>query len=179
LFGITSGANITGVRLYDAQINAASFAGALVGEAKQGTSITNSYTTGEITSTGANIAIGGLAGRLASVSHINECMSEVTVTASSSNQVGGLVGHNHKATITNAYARENVSGSDMVGGLVGHNQGGTIRYAYATGHITHATDNAGGDTHQGMDNRPSLNIATGIRKPQGNKPQPDLTLTMD
>ena len=58
--------------------------------------------------------------------------------------VGGLVGNNGNATITNCYVVGNVSGNTTVGGLVGNNVIGTISNCFATGSVSGSNDTVGG-----------------------------------
>ncbi|MDD4304461.1 MAG: GLUG motif-containing protein, partial [Patescibacteria group bacterium] len=58
--------------------------------------------------------------------------------------VGGLVGLDTGATITNSYFTGSVSGSSQVGGLVGQNNGGTITNSYFTGSVSGTGDVVGG-----------------------------------
>jgi len=64
----------------------------------------------------------------------------------SSGNVGGLVGRDYNATITNCYATGPVSGGSManVGGLIGYSESTTITNCYATGNV-----NGGGTAHVG------------------------------
>ena len=59
-------------------------------------------------------------------------------------QVGGLVGRNHRGTITASYATSAISGrGSNIGGLVGWNDQGTITASYAMGAVTDRTQVAG------------------------------------
>ncbi len=141
--------------------------GGIVG-VNQGT-ITDSYATGEITST--TPAVGGLVGNLASEGIITNSFADVKVVGGESwvgglaglvsGQIidsyatgsvmgggvhtGGLVGDN-QGTITNSYATGNVDGGDnRVGGLVGRNHSvATITNSFATGNVNGAGDRTGG-----------------------------------
>ena len=62
---------------------------------------------------------------------IENCGAGGSVTASSLDIVGGLVGRN-EGTITNSYATASVNGNDIVGGLVGNNFG-SVQTSYAVG----------------------------------------------
>lgn len=101
--------------------------------------ISNSYATGAVTSTGSNI--GGLVGR-SELSNIEDSYATgaVTGTGSSSARVGGLVGSNEGSTIADSYASGNVAGARGVGGLVGYNDGyesdALITDSYATGAVS-------------------------------------------
>jgi filamentous hemagglutinin family protein len=92
--------------------------------------VSNSYATGPVSGNGN---IGGLVGiNYGTVSNVY-ATGAVTGAESSSSGVGGLVGINVYATVTNAYATGAVSGAAEIGGLVGQNVGGTVNSAYATG----------------------------------------------
>ncbi|MDE1994779.1 MAG: hypothetical protein KGI75_19905, partial [Rhizobiaceae bacterium] len=95
------------------------FVGGLVGYNQDGGTITQSFATGNVTST----------------------------STTSGSLVGGLVGANgytsssSAGTISNSYATGIVTGSSgSIGGLAGQNDG-TITESYATGHVVGLTDN--------------------------------------
>jgi hypothetical protein len=50
--------------------------------------------------------------------------------------LGGLVGENYKAPLTNCYATGNVIGGSVLGGLVGENYEGKVSNCYANGSVT-------------------------------------------
>jgi len=52
------------------------------------------------------------------------------------NDVGGLVGLNNGAAISNSYVSGIVSGSSYVGGLVGYSKGGSISNSYSSASVT-------------------------------------------
>ncbi|MFH1262483.1 MAG: GLUG motif-containing protein [Pseudomonadota bacterium] len=56
--------------------------------------------------------------------------------------LGGLVGYQVAAPITNSYATGAVTGINNVGGLVGYSSSGTIANSYATGVVTGASSGA-------------------------------------
>jgi len=67
----------------------------------------------------------------------------VNVTVTGNFTVGGLVGLNHKGTVSNSYSTGSVSGNDQqVGGLMGSNTG-TVSNSYSTGNVT-GYDSVGG-----------------------------------
>ena len=114
--------------------------GPLVGK-NMGT-VSNSYTSGSVKSTGSYA--GGLVG--SNHGTITSSHSSVTVTDNDSAgtgflYIGGLVEYN-SGTVSNSYATgavsETYSGSadDDVGGLAGWNDGGTITGSHATGAVT-------------------------------------------
>jgi hypothetical protein len=91
--------------------------------------------------TGAKF-VGGLAG-LMSGGTVTRCYSTAKVGKSSSRNVGGLVGANYAATISDSYATGAILGSSPVGGLVGVNAGSTISQSFATGSVTATVQNMG------------------------------------
>jgi hypothetical protein len=108
-------------------------------------SISNSYSTGSVTETGAGGAgAGGLAGE--NGGSITTSWSSATVVGiSASGYVGGLVGENgnvlnYGGSISYSYALGSVSAYGDGGGLVGYNPGypnsGSITQTYATGKVT-------------------------------------------
>ncbi len=65
---------------------------------------------------------------------LGECSSAASVNGD--NFVGGLVGVNNSADITNCYASGNVESTlDKIGGLVGENYKGNLLYCYASGSV--------------------------------------------
>jgi len=86
-------------------------AGGLMGA--NGGSITNSYSTGNISENG------------------------------SGSSIGGLVAYNNRGDITSCYATGQLIGAHNAGGLIGNNRGGNISYSYATGDIQDASTAGG------------------------------------
>ena len=128
LFGYTGEhAETRSVGLSGVNIMAGDNTGGLVGY--NNGSISNSYSTGTVSSTTGH-SIGGLVG--SNDGSISSSYS--TVTADSAiNGVGGLVGANN-GTISNSYATGASSGQNNVGGLAGQNDsGGNISNSYAIG----------------------------------------------
>jgi hypothetical protein len=110
--------------------------GGLVGINAWFSSITDSYTTGNVT--GSNRAIGGLVGYTLDSYSITNCYTTGNVYGAA--DVGGLVGDNsHLSHIINCYTTGNITGSSgsgyRIGGLVGDNYYASIVNCYATGHI--------------------------------------------
>ncbi len=157
LFGYTLGANIRNIGLLNVNISssssgASSFAGGLVGNNNRGSSISNSYSTGNISSSSSfSSAAGGLVG-LHNADSITNCYSTGNISSSGTfSFAGGLVGSN-SATITNCYSTGNVSsyasgsGSFLsnAGGLVGLHNADSITNSYSTGNVSSSDANAGG-----------------------------------
>ncbi len=115
LFGYTSGATLTNVKLVGGSVTGSDGVGALVG-----------YMTG---------------GTLGSAS----ASTTVSGTSTGEANTGGLVGANDGGAIADASASGNVTGAGyQVGGLVGSNfNGGSITRAHATGKVTGINPNAG------------------------------------
>ena len=101
--------------------------------------ISNSYATGDVITIGHYV--GGLVGEIDNGLNNKNYATGVVGGAS---YVGGLVGYTlyNNATISNSYARGNVTGTDasyygaIAGGLVGYNDGATITYSYSSGNVT-------------------------------------------
>ncbi|MDD2659014.1 MAG: filamentous hemagglutinin N-terminal domain-containing protein [Methylococcales bacterium] len=152
LFGaIDTTASISNVGLLNANITGLNYAGALVGESIAGgtSSISNSYATGSVNTTGVSgggilVSAGGLIGR--SFTDISNSYASVNVLSPSATWVGGLVGEQQR-NIDNSYATGNVSGL-AAGGLVGYlcNCSGVsgINNSYATGNVNDSGNNGGG-----------------------------------
>ena len=163
LFGFVSGGSIGNLGVTGVNITGQNFTGALVGKLAAAT-VTNCHSTGSLI---GHIDSGGLVGENAAGSSIVKCYSKVAVTASGSgaerlgglvgvnraqtnysystgnvtagsyNYIGGLVGRNINASISNCYSTGNVTGNAFVGGLSGAN--GTtsvLEYCYSTGSVT-------------------------------------------
>ena len=155
LFGYTgSQAEISNMGLTDASvtvtssiIHSNSYSGGLVGH-NNGT-ISNSYATGEVTSSVYSYSYsGGLVGYNKQRGAISNSYATGAVTSSVSvySYSGGLVGYNYVGTISNSYATGEVTSSSSTsnsnsysGGLVGYNYEGTISNSYATGEVTSST----------------------------------------
>ncbi len=138
LFGRVDGATIRNVGIEKGYISGVksegdfSAAGGLVGEVGNGGTITNCYTTGDVS--GSSSYAGGLVGRGSGT--ITNCYT--TGNVSGGNTTGGLIGNvGSTLTITNCYATGNVSGGDTAGGLVGSGYATlTIEKCYATGEVS-------------------------------------------
>jgi len=140
LFGYTNGAAISNVGLVDGSVKGLYYTGGLVGRNENGT-ITNSYSTGAVTSSGN---VGGLVGSNYSGA-ISNSYATGAVSGSGNYRVGGLVGLNYSGAISNSYATGAVSGNYRVGGLVGWNySGANITDSYSTGDVTSTGSEVGG-----------------------------------
>ena len=140
LFGYTGRhAEIRSVGLSGLNVTAGENSGGLVG--RNGGSISNSYTTGAVSS-----GVGVLAGLVGNNNGtISSSYSTATVTGNGN--LGGLVGDNDTgASISNSYATGSVSGSTAIatGGLVGINSGGISNSYYATGAVSSNGTRVGG-----------------------------------
>ncbi|GBU25011.1 hypothetical protein R83H12_01650 [Fibrobacteria bacterium R8-3-H12] len=122
-----------GVEIDDKGVKGRNYVGGLVGN---GSTVSNSYVTGNVTGSHA----GGLAGSASTISD-----SYATGNVLGADTVGGLVGYN-LGTINNSYATGNVTGTSNVGGLVGingnFNSRGTISNSYATGNVSGSSDDS-------------------------------------
>ncbi len=136
---------------------------ALAGEAYRAT-ITNSFSTGSVTSTSSSYNyVGGLVG-YHGLGIISDSYSEVNVfssTTSTSSYAGGLVGSSSNSTISNCYAIGSVTGDKAgVGGLVGSSPGTTISNSFATGSVS-GESQVGGLAGNGSTSTISNSYATG------------------
>jgi hypothetical protein len=86
--------------------------------------------------------IGALVGYLDDDSTIDNCYAYGGAVSGRYN-VGGLVGCQSRARITNCYSTASVSGKSQVGGLVGYNSYSTISECFSTGSVT-GTGSSGG-----------------------------------
>ena len=134
LFGETTGVELRNIGLEGGDIIGAAQVGSLVGIAGRGFTITNAYSTADV-SGGSHV--GGLVGfaRLGTITN-----AYATGDVSGEHRVGGLLGFHHPygggGTMENVYATGDVIGVYDVGGLVGATSGNlTISNAYATGDV--------------------------------------------
>lgn len=147
LFGkIEYPATISNIGLIDVNITGGARVGGLVGWSKGG-NISGSSVTGVINSghgqtfpsnpDASALYFGGLIGYNETSGsgggNITNSYANVTVSAASSSNVGGLVGLTN-GTISKSYAAGNVTGDYIVGGLIGYN-GGTIQNTFALGNV--------------------------------------------
>ncbi len=142
LFGRISFTNIRNIGLLNVNISSSSrsYAGGLAGENVGTTSISNSYSTGNIFSTAFSTSYtGGLVAQNSS-SIIN---SYATGNVSSSNftsYAGGLVAQNSSSSITNSYSTGNIFSTafstSYTGGLVAQNTSSSIINSYSTGNVS-------------------------------------------
>jgi len=109
------------------RVNGSSALGGLVGNSRIGSTVTESYATGDIETPTAS-SVGGLVG-LSNSATVNRSYATGNVTADVS--VGGVVGDSRTggvgdpdSVITRTYATGNVTGNTNVGGIVGVGQGG-------------------------------------------------------
>ena len=148
---------ITNEAIYDEYSLGFGSVGGLAGLNSGGT-ISNSYSTGSVTTTdnssGGDDSVGGLAG-YNSTGTISNSYSTGSVTNTSgvssggNDSVGGLAGYN-TGTISNSDSTGSVinidnslGGDDSVGGLAGYNTG-AIEYSYSLGSVTNTDDSSQG-----------------------------------
>lgn len=131
LFGFSDGATIQNLNINNFDITSSGGAlGTLVGNALNTTiSNINIDAQSSVTSTISGEArIGGLVG-LISGGNISDIESFATVSATTGNRVGGIIGESINTggaiTISSIVANGNVTGQDRVGGLVGYANIGT------------------------------------------------------
>ena len=135
-FGYTKNVSIFDLGIEDLNIMGYENIGGLVGYNTESSTISNSYTIGNITGTSRNV--GGLVGDNNAV--ISDSYTEGIVTGG--NNTGGLVGDNN-AAISNSYAEGTVNGQYNTGGLVGDNNA-AISNSYTTVNVTGTSNNVGG-----------------------------------
>ncbi len=121
LFGYTGGSEIRNIGLLNVDIDASSsgssYAGGLVGLNDRSSSITNSYSTGNVSSSSSGSFdfsyVGGLVGINNRSSSITNSYSTGNVSSSASysadSYTGGLVGQNDSSSITNSYYNTDTS----------------------------------------------------------------------
>ncbi len=140
LFGVAQGATIRNLGLISVNVSGRNQVGALVGSAKDTTTLSHCFATGRVNgSSGASV--GGLIGYTNGTVTIAQSYSTASVTgAPGQYSVGGLVGQEDAAlTITDSYAIGNVIGGND-GGLIGNTNGTvTITNSFASGSVTNRT----------------------------------------
>ncbi|AHL77234.1 filamentous hemagglutinin [Stutzerimonas stutzeri] len=133
LFGLTA-ATLRDLTLANVSITGAATVGGLVARLSGNTaSLTNTHVTGQVSAQGDRV--GGLVG-WSDQGVVSQSSSTATVSGAS--EVGGLIGRNRAASVTDAYATGAVTGTgSAIGGLIGSTvQGTTLTNAYASGRVT-------------------------------------------
>ena len=170
LFGCVVEAVIKNIGVVNAEVTGHICVGALLGAVFWGSTVNNSYSSGNVTGgafvggligqnsatvsnshfsgnvTGENQYVGGLVGGSGGI--VNSSYSTGTVTGES--VVGGLSGGNW-LSVSNCYSTGDVIGEAIVGGLVGLNHVGTVSHSYSTGTVTGEWNVGGlvGEHHDG------------------------------
>jgi hypothetical protein len=146
LFGYIYNAHIKnlGVEIASKGIVGNENVGGIAGSVDDGSSITNSYSTGNINGNGN---VGGIAGIVNRYSDITNSYS--TGDISGNKNVGGIAGYvnggynNSTSIIINSYSIGNINGNDNVGGIAGNVCESNITNSYSIGNIN-GNDNVGG-----------------------------------
>ncbi len=105
--------------------------GGLVGQLIGGSSVSNSYSQGTISSPWS--AVGGLVGYMNTGATVDRSYATGSVTAGTNGSVGGLIGYNFEPsdTVTNSFSAGAVTGSgDTVSGFFGYTNGATLTNDY-------------------------------------------------
>jgi hypothetical protein len=138
LFGVVGeGGVVQDIGVVNADVTGGDIVGGLVGD-NEGT-VSNSYSTGNVTGVTDSGGIGGLVG--ANLGTVSDSYSIGSVTGDT--WVGGLVGWNEGGTVSNSYSTASANGNVVgVGGLVGASSG-TVSNSYSTGSVT-GNSNVGG-----------------------------------
>ena len=141
LVGFNQTAAISNISISGSVSGTAGIIGGLVGESRNGSTISDSHSTASVS---GDLAIGGLVG-LNRGSTISNSFASGSVSGTS-DHVGGLAGaHGDGSVITDSYSTAAVSGNQRVGGLVGnmYRSSNVIR-SHAAGDVTGNDDYAGG-----------------------------------
>ncbi len=90
--------------------------------------------------------VGGVAGILNGNAQVTGCTNQATVTATSGQHVGGIVGrlYSNTAAISACHNIASVSGDKSVGGIAGEVRGGKVSACENRGSISAVSDGAGG-----------------------------------
>ncbi|NOZ47694.1 MAG: hypothetical protein GXO79_13070, partial [Chlorobi bacterium] len=131
-FGSTLGATIKNIGITDANVSGKGQVGVLIGSCNS-TDIINCYCTGVVN--GTDSYVGGLVGYSLNSSSLQNCYNASNVNGTG--YVGGIVGSNYVANVSNCYNTGAISGNTWyVAGLVGfNNNSSTINYCYSTGDV--------------------------------------------
>jgi len=156
--GLGAAGEIRDLGVMDVNVVGSYCVGGLVGFSAYGASVTQCYSTGEVSGNGdigglvginsGNIttssstcmvsgtgwSIGGLVGE--NIDRITTSYSAGPVSGDSG--VGGLVGYNYhlRSSLIQCYSTSTVKGDYGVGGLVGGNGGGSVTQCYSTGAVS-------------------------------------------
>jgi hypothetical protein len=126
LFSRVNSADIKNIGVTNLDIQGADSVGGLVADNDNGSNITNSFSSGNVS---GDTDVGGLVGANIDYSYINNSYSLSSVTGTT--EVGGLVGYNiDSGYITKSYSTGVVSGDNAVGGLVGEIYSSTVIDSY-------------------------------------------------
>lgn len=125
--------------------------GALVGRNAFGGTVSNSYSTGNVSAHMDYNHVGGLVGENSAT--VTDSYSTANVTGE--DWVGGLIGWN-SGTVSNSYSTGNVTGENYVGGLIGWNSG-TVSNSFWD---TLTSGQASSDGGTGKNTTEMQNIAT-------------------
>ena len=114
--------------------------GGLVGNNWYEGTVSNSYSTGNITGDESVYGYGEYVGGLVAGNNGDITGSYSTGSVTGDNYIGGLLAYN-VGGLTNSYSSASVTGSYCVGGLVGANSGsgvnnGVVSNSYSTGNVT-------------------------------------------
>lgn len=116
LFGTVSGATIKNLSLTDVDIEMENYyygdyTGALAGTCDNNTQISGIYVDGSISVNNGNACLGGIIGKIGDKGKntVQNCINNCSVSNSSSNYLGGIVGYSYRYSginsITNCYTR--------------------------------------------------------------------------
>lgn len=118
------------------------YIGGVVGQAGEGTVISNSSSSATVTATGSGVQAGGLIGHSDATVRCSYSTGSVSGMATDS-YIGGLVGQTDaNSVIENCYSTSNVTSTLYAAGLVAYNFG-TINNSYASGNVTSTYYGAG------------------------------------
>ena len=137
IVGYNNGSNVNNSYCTGDIYGDSSGVGGLVGGNYQLSTVSNSYSTGNVS--GLNYT-GGLVG-VTNQSWIIKNYSTGHVTGNQ--YIGGLVGLNEYSTLSDSYSTGNVSGVSGVGGFVGYNRYSMLSNSYSIGNVS-GNKNVGG-----------------------------------
>ena len=149
LFGYCANATIKNLGLTNVSITAGDEVGGLVGYMDAGSTVSNCYVTGVVSSSLPGV-VGGLLGEAFDAT-ITDCYAECTISEGA--KAGGLIGMLSGGSLSNSYASGSITASQAsyIGGLIGGMQlsAGNINSCYSSSAITINGEYSGGKSFTG------------------------------
>jgi hypothetical protein len=141
LFGYTNDASTVDDSHSSCSIIGQRYIGGLAGQLRN-TTMSNCYSTGNVTSNYADSKAGGLVGYTNDGAIIQECYTSGNVDGNQYS--GGLIGQQYNSTISRSYSIGTVNGTNNIGGFVGYaDASASISNCYSKGDVTRKSGETG------------------------------------